>query len=220
MITFYDVEKTFRRGNESWKFGPLSLEIQKGEFLTLMGRSGSGKSTLLHLAGGVIRPDSGKIIFQNEDINTFSEIKLGHYRNEHIGFVFQEFFLMGEFSLLENTLMPLLLRKINRSDAMQNAKKAIERVGLAGKENNRPAELSGGQRQRAAIARAIVGEPEVLLADEPTGNLDIETGKEIIDLLSSLNKENTMTLLLATHDASLADSSDRQLVISNGVFSN
>jgi ABC-type lipoprotein export system ATPase subunit len=193
--------------------------VRAGEFAAVLGRSGSGKSTFLHLAGGLLVPDAGEILFENEVINNLSAKKRAEFRNRKIGFVFQDFFLFHEFSLLENVMVPLLVRGQNHQLASEAALSQIEKVGLSGKEQNRPGELSGGQRQRAAIARALVGEPKLLLADEPTGNLDEHTGQEIMNLLRDLHKNHALSIVLVTHDQELADSADRRIFIEDGRIS-
>jgi len=216
MLRFSKAEKIFPAENSKWHFGPVSLDIQEGEFVAVMGRSGSGKSTFLHLAGGILRPDSGEITFHEENINTFSDKELAVFRNQHIGFVFQDFFLIHEFTLLENVAMPLFLRKKSTKEAFDISAKTIEKVGLRGKEKSLPRELSGGQRQRAAIARAIVTEPDLLLTDEPTGNLDAKTGEEIIELLAHLHQNKKMALVLVTHDEQIAQKANRCITIADG----
>lgn len=216
MIRFAEVTKEYRLGNSTWKFGPVSFEIVTGESVAIVGRSGAGKSTLLHLLGGLLTPDSGTITFDSTDLMQLSENKRNEFRNRHIGFVFQEFFLIEEFSIIENVAMPLLIRGIARQQALEKAATSLNSVGLEGKFLNHPSELSGGQRQRAAIARAIIGEPALLLADEPTGNLDVETGQEIIGLLSRMNKETGATLIIVTHDPVVTEVSDRAIEIADG----
>jgi lipoprotein-releasing system ATP-binding protein len=218
MLTFAGVEKTFSSGGRSWRLGPVSFSLQKGESVGIIGRSGSGKSTFLHLAGGIIRPNAGAVTFCGKDINVLSDADLSHFRNKHMGFVFQDFYLISEFTLLENVAMPLILRKMTHRMAFEKARSLIEEVGLLGKEQNLPRELSGGQRQRAAIARALVGDPELLLADEPTGNLDEATGKEIFDLLFHLHKKNNMSLLMVSHDRSIMKKTDRCITIADGTI--
>lgn len=216
MLSFQSVRKTFRLGDEFWTFGPLSCDISRGESLAILGKSGSGKSTFLHLASGFLSPDEGDIFFENHNFRNFSDRNFEIFRNKNIGFVFQEFFLFPEFSLLENVAMPLLVRGLSRKEAFVSAEKSLTEVGLLQKKNNRPAELSGGQRQRGAIARAIIGNPKMLFADEPTGNLDAETGKMIIALLERIHREKKMTLVLVTHDRILAGKCEKIMEIADG----
>jgi len=213
MITLKKVTKSFPG---DWQLGPIDLQIQKGDFLALKGKSGSGKSTLLHLASGLIRPDSGEIFFEKEEIHELSEKNLGVFRNRHMGFVFQEYFLLHTFSILENVMIPLLIGGMKKEEAKNKAQASLSDVGLSEKEKSYPAEISGGQRQRAAIARAIVSEPDILFADEPTGNLDDETGKEIITLLTDLNRKKGVGIFLATHDQNLAKRAQKGVVIEEG----
>jgi len=216
MLAFQSVHKTFRLGDESWTFGSVSCEIKRGTSLAILGKSGSGKSTFLHLASGFLRPDAGDIFFEDRNFREFSSRDFEVFRNENIGFVFQEFFLFPEFSLLENVAMPLLVRGLSRKEAFASAEKSLAEVGLLEKKKNRPAELSGGQRQRGAIARAIVGDPKMLFADEPTGNLDAETGEMIIALLERIRREKNMTLVLVTHDGILAEKCEKTMEIVDG----
>lgn len=215
-LSLQSVSKHFSLGDKIWTFGPLSLSIQKGDFVAVVGKSGSGKSTFLHLAGGLVCPDEGKIIFEGKNISALKESDLGRFRNTSLGFVFQDFFLLEELSVLDNVMIPLLIAEIPRKEAKRKAQQTLVEVGLLEKENHLPKELSGGQRQRVAIARAIIHNPPLLLADEPTGNLDTETGKQIIDLLQKLHQEKNMTLVLVTHDEILAKRAPKQIVIVDG----
>lgn len=216
MIKFKEIEKVFFSGQKKWTLGPVNIEIKKGEAVAILGRSGSGKSTLLHLAGTLIRPTKGNIFFEENDVGKFSDKKLREFRNKKIGFVFQEFFLFPEFTLLENTAMPLIVGGASRSEANKKAENALKEVRLENHLNHLPKQLSGGQKQRGAIARAIVTKPEVILADEPTGNLDPETGEKIINLLKNIQKKHQTTLVLVTHDEKVAKICSRIIKIDNG----
>ena len=216
MIAFEQVTKTYRLGDADWTFGPVSFAIERGEAVVIKGRSGSGKSTCLQLLGGLQAPDTGRVLFDGRDIAHQSEREGNRFRNEQIGFIFQEFFLVTELSLLENIALPLLIRRVPRAQALQRAEEVAAQVGLGEKLRNKPSELSGGQRQRVAIARALITEPTLLLADEPTGNLDVATGKEIIDLLFAVNQSHGSTLVIVTHDAAIASRAGRVLELADG----
>ncbi len=218
MIKFKDVKKTFFAGNKKWTFGHVSFQLKKGESLAIIGRSGSGKSTLLHLAAAFLKPDEGQIHINGDIIRNLSEKKLREFRNLRTGFVFQDFYLFPEFNLIENVSIPLLIAGIDKKKIKLKTEEALERVGLIDKKFNLPRELSGGQKQRGAIARAIVCEPEVLYADEPTGNLDPLTGDTIIKLIKNIQKDTNTTFLLATHDEKLTNMCDKILRIDNGIL--
>ena len=194
----------------------LDLTVEQGELLAIVGRSGCGKSTFLHLAGGLDTPTSGNVIINDVDIHQLSEKEKARFRNQHIGFIYQFHHLMMEFSALENVAMPLLIRGDTTKKAQALAKEMLDKVGLSHREHHRPSELSGGERQRVAIARALVTEPALILADEPTGNLDFETAEQIYQLLKSLNKTVKTSFVIVTHDLTLAAKMDRQLRLDHG----
>ncbi len=194
----------------------VNLEIAAGEFLALRGASGAGKSTLLHLIGGLDSPNAGEIIFKGENLAQFSEGKLTHFRNRRAGFVFQSYHLLPELTALENVCLPARVARISASNSEKHATELLERVGLKNRLEHKPFELSGGEQQRVAIARALINEPEMLLADEPTGNLDSKTGEEIIELLKNLRAEKNMTLIIATHDAKVAAHAQRVIELADG----
>jgi ABC-type lipoprotein export system ATPase subunit len=197
----------------------VDVEIVRGDFLALRGASGTGKSTLLHLLGGLDTPNEGEIFFDGQDVSRFSDRQLTHFRNRRVGFVFQAYHLLPELTALENVCLPARLARIGAGSAARHAEQLLTRVGLEGRLDHKPSELSGGEQQRVAIARALVNEPELLLADEPTGNLDSRTGGEIIDLLKGLQSEKQMTMVIATHDAKVAGTAPRVLELVDGQIS-
>ena len=177
-----------------------NIEVQKGEFVALMGPSGSGKSTLLHLIAAMDRPTDGEILVLGENLRALSDREIAHWRNVHIGFVFQGFNLIPVLTAIENVELPLKLTSLNRKERMEHATTALQLVGLGDRLKHLPRQLSGGQEQRVAIARAIVTDPDLILADEPTGNLDATSATEVLSLLSRLNKEFGKTIVMVTHD--------------------
>lgn len=217
LIKLQKIDKTYGQGTkiEFKALKNISLEIKKGEFVAIMGPSGSGKSTLMHIIGLLDRPSSGKYILDGDEIiYQTSEKVLSILRGEKIGFVFQTFNLLPRVNALENVLLPTMYHK--REGRLKRAKEALIEVGLKEKMLNKPNELSGGERQRVAIARALINNPQIILADEPTGNLDSKTGKEIIKLFKDLNKKNAVTVILVTHDANVAHNADRIIRIKDG----
>ena len=197
----------------------LSLQVKTGEFISIVGSSGSGKSTLLHVLGGLDRPTTGQVFVQGRRFDNLGEAERGYIRNEHLGFVYQFHHLLPEFSALENVAMPLMLRKgTNFKEVNQQAEYLLERVGLSHRLTHKPGELSGGERQRVALARALVTKPKLMMADEPTGNLDRKTAVKIFELLSELRQEFNMAMLIVTHDEQLAKSADAVLPMQDGVW--
>ncbi len=193
----------------------INLKIPDGKFLSIMGSSGSGKSTLLNLIGGMDFPDKGSIVVDGEDITKFNDDKLTKYRRKKIGFIFQFFNLLPNLTVFENVQMPLLLNgQINKSKVYEY----IEKVGLKGKEKAYPHQISGGQQQRVAIARALIHDPEIILADEPTGSLDSKTGEEIMELISSLAEESNKTVILVTHEDYIAKYAEEIIKIKDGMI--
>lgn len=209
--------KAYQQGNENTRvLDTLDLDIEKGELVAIVGRSGCGKSTFLHLAGGLDEPTEGKILINNVDIHQLSDKKRAKFRNQHIGFIYQFHHLMMEFSAEENVAMPLLIRGEKPKIALGKARKMLDKVGLSHRLTHLPSELSGGERQRVAIARALVPEPSLILADEPTGNLDFDTAEQVYQLLITLNKELNTSFVIVTHDLTLADKMQRQLTFEQG----
>ncbi|WP_206484320.1 lipoprotein-releasing ABC transporter ATP-binding protein LolD [Thalassotalea sp. G2M2-11] len=194
----------------------LNLTVEKGELLAIVGSSGCGKSTFLHLAGGLDKPSDGQVIIDGVDIHQLSDNEKAKFRNQHIGFIYQFHHLMMEFSALENVAMPLLIRGDKPKSAQQQAEQMLAQVGLAHRSHHRPSELSGGERQRVAIARALVTQPSLVLADEPTGNLDFDTAEQIYQLLKELNQSVQTSFVIVTHDLTLAAKMDRQLRLDHG----
>src|SRR5262245_38768640 len=195
----------------------VSLAARRGEFIALLGASGSGKSTLLNLLAGLDRPDSGVIVVEGQDLATLSSQELALYRRHTVGMVFQSFNLVPNMTLYENVELPMRLAEVRRRDRKKRAREALEKVGLSERMKHRPSEMSGGEQQRAALARALVNEPKLLLADEPTGNLDSKTGSEIMDLIRSLNRSLPMTVIMVTHERPLAERyADRMIFLGDG----
>jgi putative ABC transport system ATP-binding protein len=190
----------------------VSLEVRAGEFLALLGSSGSGKSSLLNLIAGLDRPTSGSVIIQDRDLAQLSREDLSKYRLHVVGMVFQSFNLIPSMTLLENVELPLRFAEVERGQRESLSQRALERVGLKGRLHHRPSELSGGEQQRAALARALINQPKLLLADEPTGNLDSHTGAEIMDMVHEFNQELGMTVVMVTHERALAERYAERLV--------
>lgn len=215
MITLSNVTKTVRSGSEDLTIlDDVSIEIGDGEFVAIIGASGSGKSTLLGLIAGLDAPSSGSIVIDGADVTRMNEDGLASLRSEKIGFVFQSFHLIPSLTAFENVLIPMEI--VGRRDAKQRAAELLEQVGLTNRGHHYPTELSGGEQQRVAIARAFANEPRILLADEPTGNLDSRNGSHIFELMTGLHKRHNVTLVLVTHDRALADRAQRQIVLKDG----
>jgi lipoprotein-releasing system ATP-binding protein len=212
-----DLRKSFRMGAEELHIlKGVNLSVRRGEFLAIAGPSGVGKSTLLHILGGLDRPTAGEVYYEGVEISRLPEGELAEFRNQTVGFVFQFHHLLPEFTALENTMMPALIGRQPLVKAQEAAKGILQRVGLAERLAHRPGELSGGEQQRVAIARALALSPDVLLADEPTGNLDSKTGEAIFDLLRELNQEQGLTVVLVTHNEWFARRTDRLLRMADG----
>jgi len=217
IIVLQDVRKVYRIGNEKVvALDNISLNIPKGEFCCFLGTSGSGKSTLLHLMAGLEKPTKGSIIIKNMEIHKLSERKLAKFRQDYVGFVFQSYNLMPTLTALENVSLPLTFKGIPKVIRDKRARKMLKGVGLETHLKHKPTQMSGGQQQRVGIARAFVSNPEIVFADEPTGNLDTKTTKEVMDLITSMARKNNQTLIIVTHDIDIARYADRIFYIRDG----
>lgn len=219
LLSCQNISKTYQEGNlETEVLKGVSLSIHKGDFLAIVGSSGSGKSTLLHILGALDDATDGDVTVLGQSLLRLSGNKQAKLRNQHIGFVYQFHHLLADFTALENVAMPLLIGKQKADVAKQKAQLVLEKVGLGHRLDHRPSELSGGERQRVAIARALVNEPDLVLADEPTGNLDQKTALEIYDLMRQLNRDFGTAFLVVTHDNQLALKMDKQYTMQDGVL--
>lgn len=213
------IVKNFRIGNTTTKvLEDVSLQVIQGEFVSIMGPSGSGKSTLLYILGGLDTPTGGCVYLNGADISNFRDESMSRLRRQKIGFVFQFYNLIPNLNVEENIMLPLLLDSKKMRDYKKQLNYILEVVGLSDRRRHTPRELSGGQQQRVAIARALIGEPEILFADEPTGNLDSKTGAEIMHLLRSINRESGQTIIMVTHSPEAAQSSGRIITVRDGVI--
>ena len=220
LLSAKNLYKTYKEGQMVTEvLKNVSFDIYPQSLLAIIGSSGSGKSTLLHLLGGLDKPTSGEIIFKSQQLNRLSEQEKAHLRNQEIGFVYQFHHLLPDFTALENVAMPLLIAGTSPNEAKKRAMAMLESVNLVKRANHRPAELSGGERQRVAIGRALINNPALVMADEPTGNLDKSTADAIFDLLIKLNREHGTAFLVVTHDLVLANKLDQQLIMSDGQLS-
>ena len=220
LLSAKNLYKTYKEGKMVTEvLKNVSFDIYPQSLLAIIGSSGSGKSTLLHLLGGLDKPTSGEIIFKLQQLNQLSEQEKAHLRNQEIGFVYQFHHLLPDFTALENVAMPLLIAGTSPNEAKKRAMAMLESVNLVKRANHRPAELSGGERQRVAIGRALINNPALVMADEPTGNLDKSTADAIFDLLIKLNREHGTAFLVVTHDLVLANKLDQQLIMSDGQLS-
>lgn len=218
ILTAKNISKIYDEGAvKTQVLSELSLTIGSGEKVAIVGTSGSGKSTLLHLLGGLDTPTTGEVWLKGHCLNHMDETQRGHMRNQYLGFIYQFHHLLAEFDAVENVAMPLLMRpKVSIQDAKQQAVEILQKVGLGHRLDHRPGELSGGERQRVAIARALVTKPALILADEPTGNLDYDNAQSVFALLAELQQTTQTSLLMVTHDRQLASQADRQLTLKNG----
>lgn len=216
-----NVSKVYRTDSvETLALNNINLHVKKGEFVSIMGPSGCGKSTLLNVMGLIDIPNEGSVKIGQQEMSGHNEKALAKFRNEHLGFIFQSFHLIGDLPIIDNVELPLLYRGISARERKQLAKEALVSVGLSNRMNHYPNQLSGGQKQRVAIARAIVGTPSVVLADEPTGNLDSVLGNEVMDILLRLNEERNTTLVMVTHDESMAKKTHRIIRLYDGSLVN
>ncbi len=217
MISLNNVEKVYRTDKiETVALSNINLQVKEGEFVAVMGPSGCGKSTLLNIIGLLDAPSKGGVQLNGTAITTYRDKQLAKMRNEHLGFIFQSFHLINDLSVVDNVEIPLLYRSLSGAERRKLALQALERVGLISRVHHFPSQLSGGQQQRVAIARAIVGKPRILLADEPTGNLDSQMGDEIMNILMDLNKNEKTTVIMVTHDPRLGEKTERIIRLFDG----
>lgn len=217
MITLQSVNKVYRTKTiETTALNNINLDIQKGEFVSIMGPSGCGKSTLLNVIGLLDEPSNGTVIVDGQTISNYNSKALARFRNEKLGFIFQSFHLIPDLSVIDNVELPLLYRNVSARKRRELSAAALESVGLGNRIDHFPNQLSGGQKQRVAIARAIVGKPDIILADEPTGNLDSHMGNEVMDILIKLNEELKTTIVMVTHDENMAKQTHRLLRLYDG----
>jgi putative ABC transport system ATP-binding protein len=218
MIKLRNIEKVYRTDTiETLALNNINLDVPQGEFLSIMGPSGCGKSTLLNIIGLLDAPTNGSIsIASDTPIQDFSDKKLAQFRNQKIGFIFQSYHLINDLTVLDNVELPLLYRDTSSAERKRLASEALEKVGLSNRMSHYPSQLSGGQRQRVAIARAIVGKPSIILADEPTGNLDSQMGNEIMEILEHLNNTDGTTIVMVTHDENMAKRTHRLVRLFDG----
>lgn len=217
MIALQNVDKIYKTDRiETVALHDINLDVAEGEFISIMGPSGCGKSTLLNIIGLLDRPSSGKLLLGGQHINGAGDRALAGMRNDRLGFIFQSFHLIPDLTVLDNVEIPLLYRKISASERRRLALASLERVGLSSRVRHFPTQLSGGQQQRVAIARAIVGRPSIVLADEPTGNLDSGMGEEVMEILHGLNREDKTTIVMVTHDDRFARRTDRIVRLFDG----
>lgn len=219
LIDLRNINKTYRNGDQELKvLKNINLTVEEGEFVAIMGPSGSGKSTLMNIIGMLDRPSTGEYFLENEDVANLGDKKLAKVRNNQIGFVFQQFFLLSKLNALQNVELPLIYAGASQGSRRNLAKQYLEKVDLGTRMTHLPSELSGGQKQRVAIARALVNNPSIILADEPTGALDTKTGEQIMELLTELNAEGK-TIIMVTHEPEIAAYAKRQIVIRDGLIS-
>ena len=215
-----DIDKFYMEtGNKLHILKKLNLEVKRGEFVSILGKSGSGKSTLLNIMGLLDKIDGGKIWIDNKEVSSLNEMERNNIKNHFLGFVFQFHYLMSEFTALENVMIPALLNNFkNKEEIEKEAKELLEIVGLAERMKHKPNQLSGGEKQRVAIARAMINKPKLILADEPTGNLDEDTGELIFSLFRKINKEHNQSIVVVTHARDLSQVTDRQVYLKRGVL--
>jgi lipoprotein releasing system ATP-binding protein len=219
MLEAKNVHKIYNHGAEKLHvLKGIELEVKKGGFVAILGPSGAGKSTLVHLLGGLDYPTQGEVIFDGKDMYSFSDSQLAELRNRRIGFIFQFYHLLSEFNVLENILIPALIKGKRKRNIKEEAEVLLEHVRLKERIRYFPAQLSGGEQQRLAIARALINQPDLLFCDEPTGNLDSTTGKEIIGLIKQLNRERRMTVVLVTHNQEIAGAAEKLFYLKDGLL--
>ena len=219
LLSSQNISKFYQEGNQQTEvLKQVSFSMQPGELVAIVGSSGSGKSTLLHTLGGLDQPSSGEVFINGQSLQKMTPNALAKLRNQYLGFVYQFHHLMADFTALENVMMPMLIGRQNKGEAQSRAEQMLSAVGLQHRISHRPSALSGGERQRVAIARALVNNPALVLADEPTGNLDHKTTESIFELIQQLNQEKQIAFLLVTHDLSLAEKLNRRLIMQDGVL--
>lgn len=217
MINLSNVSKTYRTDTiETLALNNINISVPKGEFLSIMGPSGCGKSTLLNIMGLIDEPSDGEVVLAGRTVTDYNGRKTARFRNEQLGFIFQSFHLINDLNIVDNVELPLLYRNITGKERRELAETALEQVGLANRKQHFPSQLSGGQKQRVAIARAIVGRPNIILADEPTGNLDSQMGDEIMQILLDLNEKLGTTIIMVTHDERMAKKTHRLMRLFDG----
>ncbi|MGT2951541.1 macrolide ABC transporter ATP-binding protein [Streptococcus cuniculi] len=218
LIKLININKSYKNGDQELRvLKDINLEVEEGEFLAIMGPSGSGKSTLMNIIGLLDRPTAGEYVLEDTEVSQISEGKLASVRNNQIGFVFQQFFLLSKLNALQNVELPLIYAGVAASKRKSLAQQFLEKVELGDRMTHLPSELSGGQKQRVAIARALVNSPSIILADEPTGALDTKTGDQIMELLTELNREGK-TIIMVTHEPEIAEYAKRRIVLRDGVI--
>ncbi len=221
IISINDVKKIYVMGSEKiYAVNGISLDIKQGEICCLLGKSGSGKSTLLNLISGLEKPSKGQIVFKGKHIETMDEIQLASFRQQYIGFVFQQYNLLPTLTAAENVALPLIFKKIPPKERMERAMDMLKAVGLEDRAGHKPNQMSGGQQQRVSIARAFINNPEVVFADEPTGNLDTKTTYEMMDLILDLSEKNNQTIIMVTHDLEISGYADRIIHLHDGKIDN
>ena len=224
MLEAKNIHKVYNNGKKALAvLKCVDLSIEKGAFIAIVGPSGAGKSTLLHILGGLDSPTQGRVIFEEEDLYNLNDVAISRIRNKKIGFVFQFYHLLPEFTVLENVCMPALINyelRVTSYELRENALSLLKKVGLEQRIAHFPSQLSGGEKQRAAIVRSLINQPSLLLCDEPTGNLDSRAGEEITSLLKKINLENRMTVILVTHNIELAKAADKVYHLKDGILEN